>query len=57
MVKAILKYLKRIKDMVLTYRRLDLRINGFVDFDMQKDVDNMFLFTCNRRTLGWKSTK
>ena len=39
-VKAILKYLRRIKDLVLTYRGGDLQLTGFIDSDFQSDVDD-----------------
>ena len=32
-VKAILKYLRRTKDLVLTYERGDLQLTGFTDSD------------------------
>ena len=38
-VKAIFKYLRRTKDLVLTYGGSDLQIDGFTDSDFQSDVD------------------
>ena len=52
-VKAILKYLKRTKDLVLTYGENDLQLTGFTDSDFLSDLDDRksisgFVFTCNR---------
>ena len=51
-VKAILKYLRRTKDLILTYGGGDLQLIGFTDSDFQSDVDDRksisgFVFTCN----------
>ena len=51
-VKAIFKYLRRTKDLVLTYRDGDLQIDGFTDSDFQSDIDDRksisgFVFICN----------
>ena len=61
-VKAILKYLRRTKDLVLTYRGGDLQLTGFTDSDFQSDVDDRksisgFVFTCNGGAASWKSSK
>ena len=61
-VKAILKYLRRTKDLVLTYGGGDLQLTGFTDSDFQSDVDDRksisrFFFTCNGGAVSWKSSK
>ena len=61
-VKAILKYLRRTKDLILTNGEGDLQLTGFTDSDFQPDVDNRksisgFVFTCNGGTVSWKSSK
>ena len=39
-VKAMLKYLRRTKDSVLTYGAGDLQLTGFTDSDFQLDMDD-----------------
>ena len=39
-VKVIFKYLRRTKDLILTYGGGDLQIDGFTDSDFQSDVDD-----------------
>ena len=39
-VKAILKYLRRTKDLVLIYGGGDLQLMGFIDSDFQSDMDD-----------------
>ena len=61
-VKAIFKYLRRTKDMILTYGGGDLRLDGFTDSDFQSDVDDRksisgFIFLCNGGAVSWKSSK
>ena len=61
-VKAILKYLRRTKDLILTYGEGDLQLTGFTDSDFQSDVDDRksisgFIFTCNGGAVSWKSSK
>ncbi|XP_055960563.1 secreted RxLR effector protein 161-like [Mercurialis annua] len=61
-VKNIFKYLRRTKDMVLTYGGGDLKIYGFTDSDFQSDIDDRksisgFVFTCNGGAVSWKSSK
>ena len=61
-VKAILKYLRRTKDLVLTYGGGDLQLTSFTDSDFQSDVDDRksisgFVFTCNGGVVSWKSSK
>ena len=51
-VKAIINYLRRTKDLILTYGGGDLQLTGFTDFDFQSDVDDRksisrFVFTYN----------
>ena len=52
-VKAILKYLRRTKDLALTYEGGDLQLIGFTDYDIQSDMNDRksisgFVFTYNR---------
>ncbi|XP_031266392.1 secreted RxLR effector protein 161-like [Pistacia vera] len=61
-VKTILKYLKRTKDVILSYGGLELKIDGYSDSDFQSDVDDRkstfeFIFTCNGDAVSWKSSK
>ena len=61
-VKAILKYLRGTKDLVLIYGGGDLQLMGFIDSDFQLDVDDRksisrFVFTCNGGEMCWKSSK
>ena len=61
-VKAILKYLRRTKDLVLTYGGGDLQLTSFTDYDFQSDMDDRnsiskFVFTCNGGAVSWKSSK
>ena len=61
-VKAILKYLRRTKDLILTYGGGDFQLIGFTDFDFQSDVDDRksisgFVFICNGGAVSWKSSK
>ena len=39
-VKAIFKYLRRTKDLVLIYRKGDLQLDGFIASDFQSDIDD-----------------
>ena len=60
--KTIFKYLRRTKDLVLTYGGGDLQLTGFTNFDFQSDVDDRksisgFVFTCNGGAVSWKSSK
>ena len=57
-VKAILKYMRRTKDLVLIYGGGDLQITGFTDSNFQLDVDDRksisgFVFTCNGGAVSW----
>ena len=61
-VKAILKYLRRTKDLVLTFRGGDLQLTSFTDSDFQSYLDNRksisgFVFTCNGGAVSRKSSK
>ena len=61
-VKAILKYLRRTKDLVLIYGGGELKLDGFTDSDFQSDVDDRksisgFVFICNGGAVTWKSSK
>ena len=61
-VKAIFKYLRRTKDLVLTYGGSDLQIDGFTDSNFQSDVDDRksisgFVFIYNRGAVSCKSSK
>ena len=61
-VKAIFKYLRRTKYLVLTYGEGDLHLDGFTDFDFQSDIDDRkpisgFVFICNGAAVSWKSSK
>ena len=61
-VKAILKYLRRTKDLILTYEGGDLQLTDFIESNFQSDVDDRksmsgFVFTCNRGAVSWKSSK
>ena len=61
-VKAILKYLRRTKDLVLNYKGGDLQLTGFIDSDFQLDVDDRksisgFVFIYNGGAVSWKISK
>ncbi|XP_031279083.1 secreted RxLR effector protein 161-like [Pistacia vera] len=61
-VKTILKYLRRTKDLILSYEGSELKIEGCSDFDFQSDVDDRkstsrFIFICNGGAVSWKSSK
>ena len=61
-VKSIFKYLRRTKDLILTYGESNLQIDGFTDSDFQSDVDDRksisgFVFICNGDAVSWKSSK
>ena len=50
--KNILKYLRRTKDIFLTYRGLELKLEGYIDSSFQFDPDNSksifgYVFTLN----------
>ncbi|PKI72505.1 hypothetical protein CRG98_007108 [Punica granatum] len=56
-VKNILKYLRRTKDMVLVYGEGELRLDGFTDSDFQSDVDDRKSISGYIFTFSWKSSK
>ena len=61
-VKSILKYLRRTKDLILTYGESNLQIDGFTNSDFQSEVDDRkfifgFVFICNGGAVSWKSSK
>lgn len=54
LVKNILMYLRRTKDLFLVYRGKELKLEGFTNFDFQSNIDDRmstsrFIFTCNGR--------
>ena len=63
MVKNILKYLKRTKDMFLYYGGdKELVVNGYVDASFDTDPDNSksqteYVFILNRGAVSWCSSK
>ncbi|XP_052170366.1 secreted RxLR effector protein 161-like [Diospyros lotus] len=61
-VKNILKYLRRTKDLILTYGTGELKVEGYTDSDFQSDIDDRksisgYVFTCNGGVFSWKSSK
>ena len=60
-VKCILKYLRRIKDLFLIYGGEELKLQGYTDSSFQSDPDDSrssgFLFTSNGGAVSWKSSK
>ncbi|XP_044475753.1 secreted RxLR effector protein 161-like [Mangifera indica] len=61
-VKAILKYLRRTKELILGYGGSELTLKGYSDSDFQSDVDDRkstsaFIFVCNGGAVSWKSAK
>ena len=63
-VKNILKYLRRSKDMLLVYGGLedDLVVNGYTDASFQSDKDDFrsqsgYVFCLNGGAVSWKSSK
>jgi hypothetical protein len=63
MVKGILKYLRRTKDMFLVYGgKEELVVTGYTDASFQTDPDEIksqsgFVFTINGGAVSWKSSK
>ncbi|KAL0410977.1 UNVERIFIED_CONTAM: hypothetical protein Slati_3687400 [Sesamum latifolium] len=62
MVKSILKYLKRTKDMFLIYGGGELILEGYSDASFQSDADDAksqldFVFKLNGGVVAWKSSK
>ncbi|KAL0405774.1 UNVERIFIED_CONTAM: Secreted RxLR effector protein [Sesamum latifolium] len=61
-VKSILKYLKRTKDMFLIYGGGELILEGYSDASFQSDDDDVkfqsgFVFKLNGGVVAWKSSK
>ena len=61
-VKNILKYLRRTKDLFLIFGKSDLQLEAFTDSSFQSDVDDSksvsgYVFTINGGAVGWKSSK
>ncbi|KAL0463249.1 UNVERIFIED_CONTAM: hypothetical protein Slati_0212500, partial [Sesamum latifolium] len=61
-VKSILKYLKRIKDMFLIYGGGEMILDGYSDASFQSDDDDAksqssFVFKLNGGVVAWKSSK
>ncbi|CAL9078819.1 unnamed protein product [Musa textilis] len=61
-VKCILKYLRRTKDLLLVYGGSSLRIEGYIDSSFLFDVDDSksnsgYVFTLNGGAVCWKSCK
>ncbi|KAL0420419.1 UNVERIFIED_CONTAM: Copia protein [Sesamum latifolium] len=62
MVKTILKYLKRTKDMFLIYGSGELKLEGYNNASFQSDDDvaksqSGFVFKLNGGVVAWKSSK
>ena len=63
LVKNILKYLRRTKDVFLIYGgEEELVVNGYTDASFQTDIDDSqsqsgFVFTINGGAVSWKSSK
>jgi len=63
LVKTILKYLRRTKDVFLIYGgEEELVVNGYTDASFQTDIDDSqsqsgFVFTINVGAISWKSSK
>ena len=61
-VKNILKYLRRTKDMLLFYGDSELKVSGYTDANFQIDKDDYksqsgFIFLLNGGAVSWKSSK
>ncbi|XP_031272259.1 secreted RxLR effector protein 161-like [Pistacia vera] len=61
-VKNILKYLRRTKDLILTYLSFELKIDGYIYSNFKSNVNDRkstsgFIFLCNRGAASWKSSK
>ena len=62
MVKNILKYLRRSKNIFLVYGGSDLKLEAYSDSSFQSDPDDSksisgYVFTLNNGAVSWKSTK
>ncbi|KAL7125418.1 hypothetical protein ABFS83_14G115900 [Erythranthe nasuta] len=61
-VKDILKYLRRTRDLFLVYGDTELKLEGFTDSSFQSDVDDSksnsrYIFKVNGGAVCWKSSK
>ena len=61
-VKNILKYLRRTKDVLVIYGDSDLIVSGYTDAIFQFDGDDFksqscYVFTLNGGEISWKSSK
>ena len=62
-MKNILKYLKKTKDIFLIYGRgSELKLEGYTDFSFQSDLDDSrsisgYVFILNGGAVSWKSFK
>ncbi|KAM1440191.1 hypothetical protein ACFXTO_013978 [Malus domestica] len=62
-VKTVLKYLRRTKDMFFVYGgATELRVEAYTDADFQSDVDDRssnsrYVFTLNSGAVSWKRKK
>ena len=61
-VKYILKYLRRIKDLLLVYGDSSLKVEGYTDSSFQSDIDDsklnsVYMYTLNGGAVCWKSSK
>ena len=61
-VKNILKYLRRTKDVLFIYGDGDLIISGYTDANFQSDRDDSksqssYVFILNGGAISWKSSK
>ena len=61
-VKNILKFLRRTKDVFLIYGGSDLIVSGYIDASFQYDKDNFksqsgYVFTLNGGIVNWNSSK
>ena len=61
-VKCILKYLRRIKDILLVYEGSSFRVEGYTDSSFQSDVEDNksnlgYVYILNRGAVYWKSSK
>ena len=61
-MKNILKYLRRIKDIFLVYKRSELKLESFTDFNFQSNPNDCksisrYVFILNGGAVNWKSTK
>ncbi|XP_073014538.1 secreted RxLR effector protein 161-like [Primulina eburnea] len=58
-VKDILKYLRRTKNLFLVYGNVELKLENYIDYIFQSDVDDskltsIFVFKINGDVISWK---